>query len=382
MALELPEDADHSIHRVMPFLDQIPVISTTGENPVHLIFEPLEPLVEAARSAFEGNIPFYAVDLPPSTAAAWIPDSFPDTYALQFLTIPQIYELYKRYAKPGDESSISTALLDELDRIRELYMASRIRRLSLLASPDTGGLLVVCGIRHAAGLERLLKLTDEAFQSEFAAAPEAALLAGSEAPNADPLDEEPMEALLKQSEQKLSGNWDVSVLSRESPEVLSQPGYYNTAWIMARKQNGLLNSFNRVVLQRSAYREAVNRYERESGELVPPQREKLYFQFARNWSLIEKKLLPDLFRLVMSARAFFNDNFARIMYDVLNYLPKNQGSPFPELKLTLDDIFRDSRLIRFRLKMRLKKRVPPPKIIRRFKREKYPGDHAESKRDL
>jgi hypothetical protein len=145
-----------------------------------------------------------------------------------------------------------------------------------------------------------------------------------------------------------------------------------------RRRKEYVSNFNRIMLQRTAYRDAVNRYERESAEIFPKRREKQFFQFARNWSMLEGRLLPDLYRLVIAARSFANDNLARIMYDVLNYLPPLKKPFFPEKELTLDEIYRNSKLIRFRLKMKRKKKVPPPRLIRRFQKEKFPGEWRET----
>ena len=413
LALELPENMEQALGQAAPFIEQIPIITdTSGKHPTHFIMEPLEPLVEALRSAYELEIPYRAIDSSNELFRSWIPESFPDTYALRYMSVAELYDIYENGKKnEGEGRNLSLELLiSQLDRFREIHMASRLRNLAQFVSPSediSGGILLICGIRHVAGLRELLFLSDEDFAAERGRILELTEditvpvegASGSEFGDhleEDPSDtpgdeEEPLEALLNQMERVGTdasgggagnpGRFEFTTLSRESPEVLEQPGYYNTTWNFARQNIRASQAFNRITLSRGAYRDAVDRYERESGELVPPQREKLFFRFTRNWSIVEKKLLPDAYRLVIAARGFGNDNFARIMYDTLAYLPPLYSPAFPEKKLTLDDLHRDSRLIRFRLKMKVDRRVPPPNILRKFKREKYPGEWREAWRD-
>jgi len=376
LAVELPENISESISRVLPHADQIPIITINDpDHPRHLIMEPLEPLVEAVRSAYELSIPFHLIDSDNVLFQSWIPDFFPDTYILNYLNAAELYELYKNN-KPEYKNDLFL-LVEQIDFLREIFMSVRLRNLSRIIHTDDEeklNILLICGIRHLSGLKNLLQMSDDEFNTK------AALLNKLD----DKLDDnhsddaEPLEAFMREENSEKKEDYELSVLSRESPEVLEQPGYFNTAWNLTRNNERALAVFNRVMLQRSAYRDAVNRYERESSELVPPQREKLFFRFARNWSIIEKKLLPNAYRMVISARGFGNDNFARIMYDTLFYLPPLHGSAFPEKRLTLEDLHRDSRLIRFRMKLKIKRKVPPPNILRRFKKERYPGEWRDA----
>lgn len=419
VALELPEILGPALRRALQRPEDIPVL-TLPENerrpPLHFMLEPLEPVAEAARSALELELPLHLVDFLHESLLTWAPEEFPDTYALHALTPA---ELYRIYAGEGDQAAAQSqgdARLDEgdlrfrlsngaaatVDELREIYMARELRLIMQLGAagdtaddgnPEERPLLFVCGMRHVRGITRLLQLSPEAFASEgeklraFAeeSGPYNDLFAPRSGNNANADDEpEPLEALLHKTDRIAAASAardsvEIHALSRKSPETLSQPGYYNTAWLFARQGLAAVDRFHRIALQRQVYRESVDRYERDSGELVPPRREKLFFAFARNWSLIEGDLLPTSYRLIMAARAFGNDNFARIFYDILNFMQPLRDSPFPEKELRLDDLFRDSRMIRFRLKLkRDRRRGPPPKISEGLRRERYPGEWLES----
>ena len=64
VVLELPDVFSHALQKALPYADSIPVLSLEPATypPIHFIMEPLEPIVEAARSAHEGGIPIHAAD--------------------------------------------------------------------------------------------------------------------------------------------------------------------------------------------------------------------------------------------------------------------------------------------------------------------------------
>ncbi len=394
VALELPENLSVPIYKVIRYADAIPVITLKNperKNDVHFIMEPLEPIVEALRSAHQLKIPCHLIDAYNDHFLTWVPESFPDTYSLRITGTLHMFQEYlagkKRPDRDAPADEAEAFLANPFDAYRELFMARNIRLLSRFVKSDNvqDSLLVVCGIGHVEAIQKYLLMDERAFDALWKEVESAfkGQLPSSDDPDSD---EEPLEALLKRNQRLVEEDigaqkgleYDLSILSRETGEVLSQPGYFNTAWSFARRDLKSVKLFNRLILHRHVYKDSVQRYEMESGEWIPPRRERQFYYFARNWSIVENQLLPDMYRLVMSGRAFANDHFARIMYVILNFLPPTKGVPFPEKKITLDEIFKDSRLVRFRMKLKKKRRVPPPKITKRFKRERYPGEWEES----
>ena len=385
VALELPEILQPTLSGLYKYAEQIPVIEIEGAQDGeknYFIMEPLEPLVEGLWSALEKNIPCHLIDSAVEPVQIWLPENFPDTFSLRFMTALDLYKIYFRSLVTREKSELDL-LIEKIDYQRELHMARRIRSLlQFLPGGDDfkDGLLVICGFRHIPLLQRLLNQSDEEFDNEnLSVVSGKSELQALDVDN-DLLLEEPLESLLNKADAGDSNEMRMSVtlLSRKSPEVLEQPAYFNTAWTIMRKNMKAVRHFNRIALQRSAYRDTVNRYERESGELVLRQNEKKYFRFTRNWSIVEHRLLPDIYRLVVAARGFVNDNFARLMFETLSFLPPLPPSSLPEKKLSLDEIHRDSRLIKFRMKYKIKRKIPPPQIMRNLKREKYPGEWRDA----
>ncbi|MEQ9365407.1 MAG: hypothetical protein RIF32_14265 [Leptospirales bacterium] len=412
-ALELPERIAGALKEALAFAEEIPVISLENPAglPLHFIVEPLEPLVEAARSAREAGIPVHLIDFYQEYLPGFQPDAFPDTYALETMDLKTVYEEYESHirrawgnsesapdAADGDFSGVPLVdeRLDSVDRLRELYMARQLRHLAGLSED----VLCVCGVRHVPALRDMMRVStaefEDRFEPEFLRLREDLLSYADSRVLADD-SQEPLEALFNKQERQRLNDAGISpasdvddvptvvtvhTLDPKSAEVLNQPGYYNTAWNFARRHLKAIAKYDRIRLQRSVYRETVSRYERETGELVPPQREKNFFRFARNWSLLRGALLPDLYRLVVSARAFGNDDFARIMFDLLSFIPPNPQPSAPTKELNLDDLFKDARLLRLRLRVRRKPRANdallPDSLRKRIPRERYPGEWADA----
>lgn len=383
VVLELPADMRHELHRAIAHADGFPVLKRDGEFPFYLILEPLEPLVEGLRSAVEAGVPVFCIDRL-SNLPSIFREPFPDTYSLVHYPLNDLYAQYRK------ELTTASPEPDLIDAVREFSMAESLRQIEA-ALP--GPILFLCGIRHLPRIQKWLSSSDDeyakardelmALVSPYAAEDSVSgeLQAVMEAHLES--DEEPLDLIVQSQESErrhekpIPGEVEILSLSTESGEVLEQPAYYNVRWLQIRNDPRRFPLFDRILLQREVYRTVRRIYEEESSEFIPPQREKLFFRFARNWSLLGKRLLPDPYRLVVAARSFVNDNFARIFYDTLLRFEK-KDSPFPEARVTLDDLYRNSRMIRFRMKLNHKPKVAPPAIRKGLQREKYPGEWKES----
>jgi hypothetical protein len=380
VVLELPSDMRSELREAISHADAFPVLKRNGEFPLYLILEPLEPLVEGLRSAVEAGIPVFCIDRLGSLPSIFR-DPFPDTYSLVHFPLNDLYRLYCK------EMPLASPETDLIDAVREFSMAESLRQMEAVLP---GPILFLCGIRHLPRIEKWLarkpdeyaKARDELIAllsphaAEDAVTRELQMVMQAHLESED----EPLQAIIDSRENQdpqLSKDVEILSLSGESGEVLEQPAYYNLRWLEIRNDPRRFPLFDRILLQREVYQKARRIYEEESSEFIPPQREKLFFRFARNWSILGRRLLPDPYRLVIAARSFVNDNFARIFYDTLLHFEK-PDSPFPEARVTLDDLYRDSKMIRFRMKLNHKPKVAPPKIRRGLRREKYPGEWKES----
>lgn len=342
VALELPDYLYSYINKVLPFLDSYPVLKIKTEVPNYLVFEPLEPLVEALRNCYELNIPFFLVDSPPIHNFRELYyrniDSFPDTIVLNYLSLEELYKIYLQNLKEN---------FNPIDFYRELYIAIQLKKIE--SENPNKGILLICGFKH---LKNIINFYNQELNK--------------------------LEELIYNISEKISFsinfNFEVEIysLANSSPEILSQPGYYNNLWLEYRNEPKKWKYISRIRLQREVYRLAKNEYESQSGEFIPPQKEKLFFQFARNLSILYRRLIPNPLILVHSAKNFVNDNFAKIFYEKLMNFNK-QSSPYEELQLSLDDLGLDSELIRFRTKIFRQEKKTFREIKSKITKEQYEG---------
>lgn len=370
VVIELPTELQHQLREAIQFAETYPVIKMKGDPAQYLILEPLEPLIEGFRSAVESAIPVFCVDRL-SKLPSLFNESFPDTYSLTYFRLD---DLYRQYKKSKIEAPIEIQLID---RVREISMTDALKHISAVMQ---GSILFLCGFRHLVEIEKLLQLSDEDYLNSIEELK--SVLYPHEA--IDNISNELQKAVLGSDQEPLNfisnlletGSVDdveIVRLSPESGEVLSQPGFFNERWLELRTNVAKRQRFNRIDLQRQVYQIARQSYEFESGEILGSQREKLFFRFARNWAIIQNQLLPSAYQLIMAAKACVNDNFARIFYDTLIRFNPNE-SPLPKAEIRLNDLYQNTKMIRFRTKLNKKPKIAPPQVRKSIQRERYPGE--------
>ncbi len=350
VVLEFPYFLESYVYQVLPFLNTYPIFKIESDITSYVIFEPLEPIVETLRNCYEQNIPFFCIDSPPINMNFSVTyrnfDIYPDTYSLHYLSLIEFVELYQKYTK---NKKIS------LDLYREVYMAIQLKKIAEENSDKN--ILFICGIHHFPKIKNFISYPLEKLHN---------LMENFE------LQAKALQANFNIEEFNVS----IFSLSENSPEILSQPGYFNTTWIQLRNEPRNWKYFDRIQLNRNVYKLAKNQYEVESGEIIPPQKEKYFFQFTRNLSFIHKKLIPNPLILIYAAKGFVNDNFAKIFFEKLMNI-KKESSYFPELSLSLEELGLDSEIVRFRTKLY----KPQTRIFKEIKsqihREDYPGQWRE-----
>ncbi|MFN3996093.1 MAG: hypothetical protein ACK4GR_06165, partial [bacterium] len=309
--IELPYFIYEATVKILPYLNSYPIIKIEGEIPNYIIFEPLEPIVETLRNCYEMNIPFYLIDNPPTYSKFGLFyknfDDFPDTFVLNYLSLQELYDIYIKNVKTKT---------NPIDLFRELFLSIQIKKIEIENKDKQ--ILVICGFKHVKNIINFYNKSLKDLEITYT-------------------------NLLNRLHLRENSKFNISIhsLSETSPELLSQPGYYNNLWIEYRKEPKKWIFFNRILLQKEVYRITKNEYEQVSGEFVAPQKEKLFFQFSRNLSILYKKLLPNPLILIYSAKNFVNDNFAKIFYEKLMKFNKEK-SIFEELQITLEDIGIDS----------------------------------------
>ncbi len=333
VAIELPFQLSDGLKRAvkrLPFLSVL-LCENEHDDPLYLLIEPQDALIEAARYAEEENIPLRLVDL----EVEGYPrkrQSMPDPLALNSIG-------YEAYVTAYLEE-FSGLEADRFDSLRERYMAYQVHRLT----SEFENIAFVFGISH---YPRLADILSE---------PQAAPLAKSQ-----------------------TSRVTLARLHEDSSrEVLSEPPFLCAEYEKSRLVPRKLESLNRLNVHHELFEAAVAAHLKKSKERVTTQQKIVFHQFARNYSLVQGYLAPDFYQLVIAARGAVDDNFAYELWEIGSTYPWQDDSPsLPELRISGEDLFLNNKRIHFHRRLRHFRRRLVPAPLRKRPREKRSGQWKE-----
>jgi hypothetical protein len=319
VAVELPETLQKQLIHGASRLPDISLIVTESQDktPLYFLCEPCDAAFEAIRSALEAQIATYCIDLDVDHYPD-IRDPIPDPYAIQRIGLKAYYELYKKFIT--DQQPIVT----HLDQERETYMARRLKELSL--SYDR--ILFVGGMAHVANVLKLIN--SRSFPDLYHSDREKIQLC----------------TLTEQSCRDVMAEWGWLTLKYEKQreKILAE---------------GPLDR-QKVILQ--LYKEASEFYIQNTGNTFPGYHLRNIMKFVRNYSLIGGQLMPNLFKILSAAKGCVDHNYAyEVWYLATTYPYRRNIDGLPELNLSVEDVWGDSKIIRFYMKEKGRKNSLFPK---------------------
>lgn len=308
VAVELAETMQLQLLHAASRLPDISVVITYDNvvNPLYYLCEPCDAAFEGLRSALEAQIPAWCIDLDVQN----YPDhheQLPDPYAVQRIGLKNYYEAYQKLVL--DKGLI---IKNELDRQRELYMAKRLKELSL--SYDR--VLFVGGMAH---IESIFNLID---RSSFP----------------------------KQSHTPREVIELCTLTELSCRDVMAECGWMSMQYEKMRAQNQLAD---RQKLIYDLYKEASFKYVEKTGNEFPGYHLRNLMKFLRNYALIRNKLMPDLYQILSAAKGCVDHNFAYEVWELATDYPLRRNvDNLTELDLSVEDVWGHSKLIRFHLQMK------------------------------
>lgn len=347
IAVELPPGLRRPFQeavRRLPLLSvlQIEVDTTAREQatgghkdgPLYALVEPTDGLVEAVRLADEHALPVVFADCNSAEVMA-IRQAFPDPHAIESVGLPA-------YSGPC-MAAFTTPDLPDDTRLRERTMAHRLREL---LADDEARILFVCGLVHAPGVVN--GLSREA-AVPFGRRPGLEAIVYHLHPDAarEVLSEIPFVAERYES-------W------RAAQTEVAVPAN----WPLARRDlhTDLIQTARRDL--------------RDEGETISTSSVVNLFRFARNCSVLEGALAPDFYTLVLAARGVADDDFAWHVWNVgSTYEPQHAADGRPSLRITLADLRRAGRQVRFERRVRRRRSVL--RLVRSRPHEARPGEWNE-----
>ncbi len=303
VAVELAETMQPQLLHAVSRLPDISVVMTRDaqSNPLFYLCEPCEPAFEGLRSALEAELPAFCIDLDVDHYPEFN-DLVPDPYAIQRVGLKNFYEIYIK------ELNAAKLVKTHQDADRELYMAKRLRELSLRYD----SVLFVGGMAHMQGV---LNYIDRPHFPDMMHAPR--------------------------------GATQICTLTEDScREVIAEFAWMTTQYELLRREDNFPPDRQRLILK--LFSESADKYKASTGNAFPGYNYRNIMKFLRNYSLYYDRLMPDLFQILTAAKGCVDHNYAYETWALATEYPflRNVDN-LQELNLTVEDIWGHSKIIRF-----------------------------------
>lgn len=318
VAVELAETMQLQLLHAASRLPDISLVIAYDSNhhPLYYMCEPCDGAFEGLRSALETRIPAYCIDLD----VDYYPDvheRVPDPYSIERIGLQQYYEIYKKIVLSKG------APATKIDSDRELYMAKRLKELSLTYDR----ILFVGGMAH---IDNILKLVD---RKSF--------------PSLQHAQRDQIELC--------------TLTEKSCQEVMAEFGWLTMCYEKARisyAESAEIFSFppDRQKLIYQLYKEASEKYVQNTGNAFPGYHMHNIMKFVRNYALINDRLMPDLYQILSAAKGCVDHNYAYETWNLATQYPfRKNVDGLPELNLSIEDVWGHSKIIRFHLKEKSRK---------------------------
>lgn len=309
VAVELAQTMQLQLLHASSRLPDISVVVSDAEDgsSIYYMCEPCDASFEALRSALESQIPAWCIDLDVHHYPDFY-ESLPDPYAIQRIGLKSYYEAYSKCSQKILKSS--------LDQERELYMAKRLKELSL--SYDR--ILFVGGMSH---IENVLALMDRSSFPAFTHAKRNVI--------------------------------EVCTLDELScRDVMAECGWISHQYELLRDDS--LPDRQKLIYE--LFKKASVVYIEQTGNLFPSYHIRNLMKFIRNYALVRGRLMPDLFQLLSAAKGCVDHNYAYEVWKLATeYSLRRNIDALPELNLSVNDVWKHSQAIRFHLKRKNPKSI-------------------------
>jgi len=404
IAVELPnnirDEVVEGIQR-LPYLSLIAYADTLTPNRLNFIpIDPGDSIIEAVRIGLEYKIPTEFLDI---SVKDYVPPrlKLPDDYALNKIGLPAFYEkISAHFAQKNNtfkkdlrkEMNIEEYLLTleqeaekeaeqepefhekqdieedigdltAKDVLREKYMASNLLKMM----PLYNRILFIVGMAHWEDIKYFLEHPDLIQDVKIDLVP------------------------FKYTKVYNIKSSDARFLLKELP-------YHTYKWLKFREHYSkealekietpeelysILNSYSKLDHIRSIFLKSKDTYEEEFKEFVGLHKLKSLFQYSRNLALTEKRLLPNLFHLLISAKNIVDDDYAwKVMDKATQYPFDDESEQYDTMKLSYEGGYDpNGRYIRLRrhhpYPYDKNKKVP----LKGRPEEQYPGEWRDQWED-
>ncbi|MGA7239563.1 MAG: hypothetical protein WBY44_28030, partial [Bryobacteraceae bacterium] len=137
------------------------------------------------------------------------------------------------------------------------------------------------------------------------------------------------------------------------------------------------NSIDRRHAQLAVFRSAEKEYEANTGEHIEHWQRRLLARYSRNLAFSNRELSATLFDMTVAARGIAGDNYAWEVWETAGrYPPQTDETDITTVRISGEEMWRDTRKIRLRRRLPSTKRRMLPVGLKSRKKEKIPGEWA------
>ena len=332
VAIELPsslrEDYLAAIERLPQFSMLVYPEQNEDDRATYIPIEPCDPFTEAIRTALE--LVAEVVLLEPETGARpHLPDTYPDSYSLQYIGAEKFVEAYRVYPQPRN---------DDIERHAEA-MAWKLQGVDPLAR----GFVVVS-----------MNLLDP-------------LLDAMQTPQ-----DEPVRRKSRLEVERVNPHPDCLA------EILAEYPYLQERYERFRIAMTDDKLVDRRISNAELLRDAEKQYQDSTGDKIEHWHRRNLARYLRNLAAMNHELVPGLFDMTVAARSIVDDNYAWEVWDLANRYPSQKAeSDWTTVSISGEEMWLDARRIRLRRRLPRPKQLMKPRGLKDRKREKKPGEWAE-----
>lgn len=331
VAVELPAWLQDSYLEAVARLPQISVVMypdpDDDERAVYIPVEPADPFTEAVRSALETGAQIEFLE-PSVKERPHLPDTYPDTYAIQAVGMERYVEAYRVYPQ---------------SRSDEITAHAAAMAWKLQGTDPTASVLVVVS----------LNLLDVVL---------------------DAMEEPQSEPARKRREEPQLVNPHPDCLA----EITMEYPFLQHRYEGFREALGPEAAVDRRRVQLALLRDAEQSYGKNTGEKIHHWQRWLMARYTRNLASLSGELVANLFDLAVAARSIVDDNYGWEVWEAANrYPPQSAESDLETVNLAGEEVFLNTRRLRLRRRLPRPKQQLRPRGLKPRKKEKRPGEWAE-----
>jgi hypothetical protein len=327
IALELPGSLEAAW---MSGIARLPAMSlifypADDEQAEYVLVEPADPFTEAIRTGVEIGAELVFAD-PEAAERPHIKDAYPDAYAVRHIGLERYVEAYRLFPQPRSEEIA----------------------------------------RHAAGIAWKLQGAD----------PEASVFVVVSLNLLDAV----MDAMEMPQEEPASRRREVELFNphpESLAEIAAEYPFLQWRYEQFRESMAETTTIDRRHAQLAVFRAAEKEYEANTGEHIEHWQRRMLARYSRNLAFSNRELSPTLFDMTVAARGIAGDNYAWEVWETAGrYPPQTNETDITTVRISGEEMWRDTRKIRLRRRLPSTKRRMLPVGLKSRKKEKIPGEWA------